>query len=168
MNVLLLQPHTPDSFWGFQNFLKFLPYKAMFPCLGLLTVAAMLPPEWPLKLVDLNVEPLTEEHLAWTDMTFISAMSMQSVSAEEVISRCQAAGVKVCAGGVYFTTEPERDNPVDHLFLGEAEETIPVFLEDLAQNRAKRVYRAPRFPDLSLTPIPRWDLIDFSQYSIKM
>ena len=68
MNVLLLQPHTPDSFWGFQNFLKFLPYKAMFPCLGLLTVAAMLPPEWPLKLVDLNVEPLTEEQLAWADL----------------------------------------------------------------------------------------------------
>jgi radical SAM superfamily enzyme YgiQ (UPF0313 family) len=92
-------------------------------------------------------------------------MSIQSESAEEVISRCQASGVKVCAGGAYFTTEPDRGNPVDHLFLGEAEETIPVFLEDLAQNRAKPVYRPRRFPDLALSPIPRWNLIDFSRYS---
>jgi radical SAM superfamily enzyme YgiQ (UPF0313 family) len=167
MNVLLLQPHSPDSFWGFQNFLKkFLPYKTMFPCLGILTVAAMLPKEWSLKMVDLNVEPLTEEHIAWADMAFVTAMSIQSESAEEIISRCQAGGVKVCAGGVYFTTELNRDNPVDHLFLGEAEETIPLFLEDLVQDRAKPVYRASRFPDLTSSPIPRWNLIDLSRYSI--
>jgi radical SAM superfamily enzyme YgiQ (UPF0313 family) len=166
MNVLLLYPHLPDSFWGFQNYLKFLPYKSTFPSSGLLTVAAMLPRDWSLKMVDLNVEPLTEEHLKWADMAFVSAMSIQSDSAEEVIRRCQAARIKVCAGGVYFTTEPERDNPVDHLFLGEAEETIPVFLKDLAKNQAKPVYRARRFPDLRQSPIPRWDLIDFSNYNI--
>jgi hypothetical protein len=80
MNVLLLHPLAPDSFWGFQNFVKFLPYKTTFPCLGLLTVAAMLPKEWSLKMVDLNVGPLTEEHLAWADMAFVSAMSIQSRS----------------------------------------------------------------------------------------
>jgi radical SAM superfamily enzyme YgiQ (UPF0313 family) len=166
LNALLLHPHAPDTFWGFQNFVKFLPYKTTFPCLGLLTVAAMLPQGWSLKMVDLNVEPLTEAHLAWADLAFVSAMSIQSQSAEEVVSRCQAAGIKVCAGGVYFTTEPERDNPVDHLFLGEAEETIPLFLEDLAQNQAKPIYRVKRFPDLTSSPIPRWDLVDLSAYGI--
>ncbi|HZE20692.1 MAG TPA: B12-binding domain-containing radical SAM protein, partial [Desulfobaccales bacterium] len=78
----------------------------------------------------------------------------------------QAAGTKVCAGGVYFTTEPDRDNPVDHLFLGEAEETIPVFLEELAKGQAKPVYRAERFPDLKESPVPRWDLIDFANYNM--
>jgi len=166
MKVLLLHPKAPDSFWGFQNFVKFLPYKTTFPCLGLLTVAAMLPPEWSLKMVDLNVEPLTAGHLAWADIAWVSAMSIQSESAEEVISQCQAAGVKVCAGGVYFTTEPERDNPVDHLFLGEAEKTVPRFLEDLAQGRAQPIYRAEQFPELTLSPTPRWDLIDLSCYGI--
>ncbi|MEJ2069020.1 MAG: B12-binding domain-containing radical SAM protein [Syntrophobacterales bacterium] len=126
----------------------------------------MLPKEWSLKMVDLNVEALTGEHLAWADMAFVSAMSIQSASAEDIICRCQASGVKVCVGGMYFTTEPERGNPVDHLFVGEAEETIPLFLEDLAQNQAQPVYRAMRFPDLSLSPIPRWNLIDLSCYSI--
>jgi radical SAM superfamily enzyme YgiQ (UPF0313 family) len=166
MNVLLLHPLAPDSFWGFQNFVKFLPYKTTFPCLGLLTVAAMLPKEWSLKMVDLNVGPLTEEHLAWADMAFVSAMSIQSRSADEVIGRCRAAGIKVCAGGVYFTTEPERHRQADHLFLGEVEETVPLFLEDLAKNQAKPIYRSKRFPDLALSPVPRWDLIDLSHYSI--
>ncbi|MEJ2671454.1 MAG: DUF4070 domain-containing protein [Deltaproteobacteria bacterium] len=166
MNVLLIHTRAPESFWGFQNFVEFLPYKTTFPCLGLLTVAAMLPQEWSLKMVDLNVESLAAEHLGWADIAFVSAMSIQSESAEEVISRCQTAGIKVCAGGVYFTTEPDRQNPVDHLFLGEAEETVPLFLKDLAQNQAKPIYRTTRFPDLALSPIPRWDLIDISCYGI--
>lgn len=166
MKVLLLHPRFPDSFWSFRHSLKFLSAKTTFPCLGLLTVAVMLPKEWSLKMVDLNADLLTEEHLAWADMAFVSAMTIQSESAEEVIRRCQAAGVKVCAGGVYFTTEPDRDNPVDHLFLGEAEETIPVFLTDLAEGKAKAVYRAPRFPNLTQSPIPKWDLIDLSRYTV--
>jgi radical SAM superfamily enzyme YgiQ (UPF0313 family) len=165
MKALFISPEFPETFWSLQHAIKFLGVKAGSPPLALLTVAAMLPREWPKKLVDLNVEPLTDEHLAWADLAFISAMTVQGPSADEVIRRCRAAGVKVCAGGVHFSTEGVSFEPVDHLFIGEAEETFPDFLADLAQGKALPEYRAARFPDLALSPPPAWELLDHSQYA---
>jgi radical SAM superfamily enzyme YgiQ (UPF0313 family) len=157
MKVLLISPEFPETFWTLRNAIKFLGVKAGGPPLALLTVAAMMPGEWDKKLVDLNVEPLTKAHLAWADLAFLSAMTVQAPSADEIIQRCRAAGVKVCAGGVHFSTAGTPFEPVDHLFIGEAEETFPVFLADLAHGKALPEYRASRFPDLALTPVPGWD-----------
>jgi radical SAM superfamily enzyme YgiQ (UPF0313 family) len=165
MKALFISPEFPETFWSLQHAIKFLGVKAGSPPLALLTVAAMLPQEWPKKMVDLNVEPLTDEHLAWADLAFVSAMTVQAPSADAVIRRCRAAGVKVCAGGVYFSTETAQFEPVDHLFIGEVEETFPVFLADLAQGKALPEYRAAGFPPLSLTPTPAWELLDHSQYA---
>jgi radical SAM superfamily enzyme YgiQ (UPF0313 family) len=165
MKALLIYPESPETFWTLQHAIKFLGVKACSPPLALLTVAAMLPRDWAKKLVDLNVEPLTDEHLAWADMAFISALTIQSKSADAVIRLCRAAGVKVCAGGVHFSTPEAPFEVVDHLFIGEAEETLPVFLADLAQGKALPEYRASRFPDLSCSPVPAWDLLDPSKYA---
>ena len=67
MKVLFVYPEYPDTFWSFKHVLKFISKKAAFPPLGLLTVGAMLPGEWQKKLVDLNVEPLKDEHIEWAD-----------------------------------------------------------------------------------------------------
>ncbi len=77
MKVLLLYPEFPDTFWSFKHALQFIRKKASMPPLGLLTVAAMLPPAWELRLVDLNVDKLTDEDLAWADCAFVSAMVVQ-------------------------------------------------------------------------------------------
>jgi hypothetical protein len=98
MKILLVYPEYPPTFWSFKYSLRFISKKAAFPPLGLLTVAAMLPGDWRKKLVDLNVEPLSDEHLAWADMVFISAMIVQKESAQLVIKRCRAHGKKVVAG----------------------------------------------------------------------
>jgi hypothetical protein len=74
MNVLLVYPQFPDTFWSFKHALKFIRKKANLPPLGLLTLAAMLPEEWSKRLVDVNVTKLTEEDLAWADCVFISAI----------------------------------------------------------------------------------------------
>jgi len=74
VKVLLLYPEFPDTFWSFKHALKFIRKQASLPPLGLLTVAAMLPPSWEKRLVDLNVRKLTDKHLRWADLVFISAM----------------------------------------------------------------------------------------------
>jgi len=165
MNVLLIYPKFPDTFWSFTYALKFIRKKAANPPLGLLTVAAMLPDEFHRRVVDVNVEGLTDADLAWADCAFIGAMAIQRESAKQIIARCQARGVKVIAGGPLFTAEPDAFDNVDHLVLDEAELTLPCFLEDLKSGHLKKTYRASGFCDLHQTPSPAWDLIDMKKYA---
>lgn len=165
MNILLIYPHYPDTFWSFKYALKFIAKKAAFPPLGLLTVAAMLPNGWQKKLVDLNVEPLTDEQLAWADMVFLSAMIVQKESARQVIKRCVAHGKKIVAGGPVFTTQHEQFEGVDHFILNEAEITLPLFLKDMVAGHPKPLYTSEERPDIIKTPVPLWSLIDLKNYA---
>ncbi len=165
MNVLLIYPEFPDTFWSFRHALKFIGKKAVSPPLGLLTVAAMLPAEWSKRLVDANVTVLTEEDLAWADYAFIGGMIVQRKSARQIITRCKEAGVTVVAGGPLFTIEYERFEEVDHFVLNEAELTLPPFLEDLKRGRAKKIYTSTEFADIQKTPVPMWGLVDMDRYS---
>ncbi len=166
MNVLLIYPEFPDTFWSFKHALKFIRKKSASPPLGLLTVAAMLPADWNQRLIDLNIQPLTDKDLAWADYALISAMTVQRKSARELAARCQAAGVKVVAGGPLFTIEHEQfDDVVDHFVLNEAELTLPLFLRDMAQGCAQHVYATSDFPDIQHTPAPMWQLLDLKRYA---
>lgn len=165
MNILLVYPEFPDTFWSFKYALKFVRKRASMPPLGLLTVAAMLPAEWNKRLVDVNVTNLTQSDLAWADYVFISAMVVQRDSAREIIARCQEAGVPVVAGGPLFTDEYEQFEDVDHLVLREAEATLAPFLADLERGEARRIYTTSEFPDIRQTPIPLWELADMDRYA---
>lgn len=132
MNALLLYPEFPTTFWSFKHALKFVRKRAALPPLGLLTVAALLPPAWRLRLVDLNVRLLTDRDLAWADLVCISAMIAQRSSTAKLVSRCRAAGKIIVAGGPLFTSAPADFPDVDHLVLNEAELTLPEFVRDLA------------------------------------
>ena len=148
MKVLLLYPEFPDTFWSFKHVLKFIRKRASLPPLGLLTVAAMLPEAWEKRLVDVNVRPLREKDLAWADVVMISAMIAQRDSAVQLIARCRAAGRTIVAGGPLFTVEHAQFPDVDHFVLNEAETTLPEFLRDFAQGRARRVYTSTDLPEL--------------------
>lgn len=161
----MIHPRFPDTFWSFKHALKFIKRKAAYPPLGLLTVAAMLPTDWSKRLVDLNVTEITEEDLAWADCAFIGAMVVQRGSADEAILRCKEAGLKVIAGGPLFTVEYAQFEGVDHFVLNEAEITLPLFLADLDQGHARRVYQAHEFCDILTTPTPAWELIDLRTYA---
>ncbi len=165
MNVLLLYPKFPDTFWSFKHALKFIRKRASQPPLGLLTVAAMLPPEWAKRLVDVNVRKLREKDLLWAEVVFISGMIAQKDSAHELIARCRAAGKRVVAGGPLFTLEHEQFAEVDHFVLNEAEVTLPDFLRDFERGTAKPVYASSEFPDLCQTPAPLWELADLRRYA---
>ena len=165
MNVLLIYPEFPDTFWSFKHALKFIRKKASFPPLGLLTVAAMLPKEWTIRLVDVNVTKLTDKDLKWADYAFFSSMVVQRKSAYQLLERCKEAGVKIVAGGPLFTSEHEQFKDVDHFVLNEAELTLPSFLEDLKNGCAKPVYKTPEFADIRETPAPLWELADLKKYA---
>lgn len=164
MKILLVYPEFPDTFWSFKHALKFIQKKAGAPPLGLLTVAAMLPPDWDKRLVDLNVSNLTEEELAWADYVFISAMIVQRASAQALIMRCKQAGVKIVAGGPLFTMEHEQFPGVDYFVLNEAELTLPPFLADLANGREQRIYVTSEYPDIRQSPTPLWRLANLKHY----
>lgn len=164
MNVLLVYPACPETFWSFKHALKFTRKRAGSPPVGLLTVAAMLPGEWTKRLVDMNVTTLRDRDLQWADYVFISAMTIQRSSAREVIERCRQAGVKVVAGGPLFTIEHEQFEHVDHFVLNEAEVTLPPFLADLARGEARHVYTNNEYPSLHETPIPLWGLANMKRY----
>jgi len=164
MNVLLVSPQTPDTFWSFKHVLRFVSKKSTFPPLGLLTVAAMLPPAWQLKLVDLNVTWLRDEDLYRADVVMISAMLVHEASVREVVARCATLGKRVVAGGPLFTTGHEAFPEIQHFVLGEAEELMPQLVADLESGRLQKIYQASTRPSMTLTPVPRWDLVNFKHY----
>ncbi len=165
MKILLVYPQYPDTFWSFKHALKFVSKKAVFPPLGLLTVAAMLPGDWEKKLVDMNVTRLNDSDIKWADYVFISAMAVQKESVKEVVARCQYFGTKIVAGGPLFTASFEEFDGIDHFVLDEAEVTLKPFLEDLEKGQLRYVYTSDERPDISNTPIPLWSLINMKHYS---
>jgi radical SAM superfamily enzyme YgiQ (UPF0313 family) len=165
MNILLIYPEFPDTFWSFKHALKLAHKRASSPPLGLLTVAALLPPEWEKRLLDLNVTRLTAKDLSWAEAVFVSAMLVQKESARQVISLCRQAGVRVIAGGPLFTSEFEQFPEVDHFVLNEGELTLPPFLSDWQRGEASRVYRTSTFADIRRSPTPLWELADMRRYA---
>lgn len=166
MNILLVFPELMDWFWDFKESLRFINKKATFPPLGILTAAALLPSNWNRRFLDLNVQKISDDDLAWADYVFISAMLVQHESVQNIISQCKQAGKKVVAGGPLFDSDWERYEGIDHFILNEAELTMPLFLADLQNGKAKRIYRTTEYPDITRSPVPSWDLLDMNQYDV--
>ena len=155
----------PDTFWSFRHALKFVSKKASFPPLGLLTVASILPTDWNKKLIDMNASILEDKDILWADFVFISAMSIQSDSVQQIIGQCKKLNAKIVAGGPLFTSSSEYYNDIDHLILNEAEITLPLFLADLANGKSKHKYTSEEWADIKETPLPLWDVINIKSYS---
>ena len=164
MKALLVYPATPETFWSFKHVLRFVSKRAAFPPLGLLTVAALLPADWQVKLVDLNVSRLTDADLHWADYVMLSAMIVHKASVSEIVSRCRALGKPIIAGGPLFTTGHASFPEIDHFVLGEAEELMPQVIEDMRRGTIRHTYAASSRPDITRVPSPRWDLIDLRSY----
>jgi radical SAM superfamily enzyme YgiQ (UPF0313 family) len=164
MRVLLVYPRNPDTFWSFKHSLPFVSKKCSFQPLGLLTIAAMMPREWALRLVDLNVEQLRDDDILQADYVMITGMIVHKASIREVVARCRRLGKPLIAGGPVFTTGIECFPEVQHFVLGEAEDVMPALIADMERGTVKPVYQAPDRPDIRSVPVPRWDLVDMRNY----
>jgi len=161
----MVNPEMPSTFWSFRNALKFVSKKSSEPPLGLLTIASMLPEQWQVKLIDMNVCTLKNQDLDWADFVFLTGMNVQRASFQEVVNRCQARNIKVVAGGPMVTTEHETFKGIDVMILNEAEETLPMFIKDLECGSVRPVYTSDHYPELHQTPLPRWDLLEKKKYA---
>ena len=166
MKILLVYPEYPATFWSFTYALKFVHKKANLPPLGILTVAALLPQDWEMQLVDMNVDKLRDSQIAWADLVMVSAMNIQQDSAVKVIERSHELGKPVACGGPLFSTEPEKFDQADYLLLYEGETCIPQFVRDWQAGHPRHIYNEQSFPRLTETPIPRWDLLDAKKYAM--
>lgn len=166
MNVLLVFPQYPASFWSFKHALDFISKKAAVPPLGLITVSAMLPASWQKKLVDMNVSTLKTSDILWADYVFISAMYIQKESVDSIILECLRHKVKMVAGGPLFTQEYQNYPMIDHFILNEAEITMPPFLKDLESGGSmKKVYKTNKYADIKQTPVPDYHLLSRKDYA---
>jgi radical SAM superfamily enzyme YgiQ (UPF0313 family) len=164
MNILLVYPKMPDTFYAMRHFIDVVGRKAVYPPLGLLTVSALLPKNWNKKLCDLNARSLSDDELLWADYVFLSAMNVQENSVREIIKQCKNSDVKIVAGGPLFTHEHERFQEIDYFVLNEAEITLPLFLSDLENSTPNRIYESAEFADVTQTPLPDYELANMDDY----
>lgn len=165
MNILLVEPRTPETFWSLRHALRFVGKRAANPPLGLLTMAGMLPREWSCRLVDQNTRELSDDDLRWADHVLVSAMEIHRDGVVELARRCQAVGRPLIGGGPLFMAEPDPSLGVPHVVVGEAEELATELIDDLTAGTLRPLYIAQRFPELDLTPLPRWDLLNLKHYA---
>ncbi len=180
MKFLLVYPETPDTYWSYRYALPFVGKKALMPPLGLATIAAMIPRDIDLRIIDLNVESLSDDEVAAADLVLASAMIVQRESLDALIARCNAVGTQIAVGGPHATSCPDQLPGADYLVLGEGEVSFPEFLADYLEHAAdgaeaatthrcgestvRRVYRSDGRPDITTTPVPRFDLLNMHWY----
>jgi radical SAM superfamily enzyme YgiQ (UPF0313 family) len=165
MKVLCVSPSFPETYWGHEHALRLIGKRALLPPLGLLTVAALLPKHWEVRLCDMNVRTLDDADLDWADVVFLSGMLVQRPSMLDVAARAHARGTIVVAGGPHATATPEAIAPyVDAVVIGEAEELIKPLCAALEAGKLPDRFSAATRPDLKCLPPPRYDLLDISAY----
>lgn len=167
MKALLINPKFPPSFWSSEEQLKFMRAKAVTPPLGLITVAAMLPKGWDVRLVDLEITPFSELDLDWPDIVMISGMLIQRENMLELIKAAKSKNKTVVVGGPYATSVPHEilEAGCDMLVRGEAENTMEALLNSIRMRKLTGVFENPEKPDMTSSPVPRFDLLNINDYN---
>ena len=167
LNVLLVYPEFPKTFWSYEKILELVNRKVLLPPLGLITVAAILPQDWNFKLADVNIRPVTEQEWQWADLVIMSAMIVQKDDIIRQINLARHHGKPVAVGGPYPSSTPEElvAAGADFLILDEGEITLPLFVEAWQRGeKGGRFSSEGVKPDVTSTPIPRYDLLELSAY----
>ena len=165
IKVLMVWPRFPPSFWSFEALLDLIPEETIHPPLGLLTVAALCPKNWKLKLVNRSFEDLLDRDLLWADLVMVSGMAVQKEDIRETLLRARALGKRTMTGGPYASSEPQvLLQLADHVVVGEPDEVFDGIATDLERGSAKRLYVIKDKPDITKTPVPRFDLLQINKY----
>jgi radical SAM superfamily enzyme YgiQ (UPF0313 family) len=166
LKVLLVWPRFPSSFWTFDGIMDLVPIETDQPPLGLLTVAALCPKTWTLRLIDRSFEDLLDADLLWADLIMVSGMRVQKDDIRGILLKARTLGKRTIIGGPLASSEPELLlRLADHVVVGEPDEIFPEIASDLEQGSAKHLYVVNEKPDVSKTPLPRFDLLKIDKYA---
>ena len=167
MRTLFVYPEFPKTFWSYEKILELVNRKVLLPPLGMVTVAALLPQEWEMKLVDRNVRDVTDEEWSWAELVIISGMIVQKDDMAVQISKAKQRGLPVAVGGPFASSTPDAPelDLADFKILDEGEITLPMFLDALERGETSgRFSSEGDKPDVTATPIPRFDLLQLEAY----
>jgi len=162
---LIYPRFAADTFWNFAAACEL--FGARYPAapLGLITVAALLPSTWSLRLIDRNVEDLVDSDLDWAELVMIGGMLPQQYDLIDLIDLCRARGKPVVIGGPAVTSSPRLYARANFQVLGEAEGIIDKFVEAWEAGVREAVFEAEKFQvDVTKCPVPRFDLLKFEHY----
>lgn len=163
--ALLIYPAFPENgFWNYGSVCKLMGAKYPAAPLGMITVAALLPQEWEMKLIDMNAEKITSKDFEWADLVLTGGMLPQQNSILEIIEKSHSFNKKILVGGPDPSSQPHIYHDADYLFLGETENTMNLFLKDFELGVPKGIYKSSEKPCMSESPIPRFDLLNFDNY----
>ena len=165
--MLLVSPRlNQNSFWSFKSACELQGARCLAPPLGLITLAAMLPPSWDLRLIDRNAdEILTEGDIAGADLVMTGGMLPQEPDMLAIIEMCARQGVPVCLGGPAPTSTPESYEHADFLVVGEAEGVIHDLVAAWERGERRGRFDAEKFKaDVTRSPTPRFDLLKLRNY----
>jgi radical SAM superfamily enzyme YgiQ (UPF0313 family) len=165
-NILLVYPRfAQDTFWNFAETCKLFGARCPAAPLGLITMAAMLPPAWNVRLIDRNAEELTDADLDWADLVMTGGMLPQQRDTITVIDLAHSHGKPVAVGGPAVTSTPEVYGSADFRVLGEAEGVIDQFIAAWEAGEKSGRYEVEKFTvDVTKSPIPRFSLLKFDYY----
>ena len=167
MKALMIYPQLPLAHWSMPELVKMAKAKTFMAPLGLPTVAALLPKDWEVRLVDLNVRSLSDEDWEWADVVMISGQLVQRVTLLTVLKQAKQRGKLTVVGGAYATSLPEEvlEAGCDFVFQGEAEEAVKDLLEAVKAGKSnERYFSSPNKPDMSSSPVPRFELLNLNDY----
>jgi radical SAM superfamily enzyme YgiQ (UPF0313 family) len=166
IKALMVWPKFPGSFWSFAGMMRVLDEKVLMPPLGLITVAALCPKEWTIRLKDQQVEDVSDDDILWADIVMVSGMKVQKKGLNEILARARRLGRRTIVGGPYASGEPGVLLKVaDHVVEGEPDEVFHEIARDLENGTARRHYKIAEKPDLTKTPVARFDLLKAHYYA---
>jgi radical SAM superfamily enzyme YgiQ (UPF0313 family) len=163
VKIYLVTPRNPPSFWTYDGILPVLGKQCIFPNLSMPTIAGLTSDAHEIVLCDENVEEIDFDVDA--DIVGVTGYIIHAERILEIADAFRTRGRFVAIGGPFASLCPERlSGRADALFIDEAEETWPRFLEDFASGCPKSEYRAESKPDLEQSPAPRFDLLPVDRY----
>ena len=167
MRTLFVYPEFPKTFWSYEKILELVNRKVLLPPLGMVTVAALLPQTWEMKLVDRNVREVRDDEWEWAELVVISGMIVQKADMAAQIAKAKARGLPVAVGGPFASSTPDAPELqlADFKVLDEGEITLPQFVEAIERGEKTGRFSANgEKPDVTGTPIPRFDLLELDAY----